>query len=153
MEEQEEQETEFRFPLTTPISYHHNGQPTDAEFIVLHEPKTNNRNECAKLKQSFFRSLPTDGEKKKGETAEVDTTNPTGSEVMSLLAMSTDVELDEVLNIAKRLFCSGVAMIDGEEKLTGPVIDKMKYEDFEGMVGEYIVFFIVRSAMGNLTKI
>ena len=40
-------------------------------------------------------------------------------------------------------------MIDGEVKVTKPILDEMSNDDLEGMLGEYLANFILRSVLSK----
>ena len=142
---------EVTYTLETPLKYAYRGEPMDGEFITLKAPTSRNMAECAALKQAFFRALPQDG------AVEADTTDTgdaeiTGEGVMTLITMSKDVELASVLVTGRELLTSGVALIEGEEKLTKPLLDNISQDDLEGMLGEYLANFILASALQRLKK-
>ena len=70
----------------------------------------------------------------------------TGAQCIQVLYRSS-VDVTKVFLYAEQLFKSGVALIDGETKLTTPLMEKMSLQDFEGLVGAYIANFIVPSLM------
>lgn len=126
------------------------GNQQTASFIELAAPTSRNMTECAELKQSFYRALPddkdaTDEDREGKEISEVN-----GADVIGLILRSKDVKLITVLLHAKALFCSGVAKVDGQTKLTKPLCDKMNNDDFENMVGEYLVNFILASILQKM---
>ena len=55
----------------------------------------------------------------------------------------------KILLSAVELFKSGVAYIEGEAKVTRPVLDEMSNDDLEGMLGEYLANFILRSVLNK----
>lgn len=141
--------TEFDYPLTVPFPYALKGQEETASFIKLVAPTSRHSRECATLKQAFFRAVP------KGEESDVDpetVETPSGTDIITMLAISQDVDLPDVLDTAARLFTAGVAFVDGEAKLTRPLLDKMSQEDLEGMAGEYLANFTVASALARQKK-
>ena len=69
---------------------------------------------------------------------------------MSLITMSTGVELGSVLLTARELFTSGLAMVEGEVKLTKPIMDEMSQDDLEAMTGEYLANFTLASALQKM---
>jgi len=141
---------ELLYELDIEFEYAHKGDLRKAEFITLYPPTSRNMSEVAALKQAFFRSLPQDDESGEKEEAE---TEIKGSQVMALISMSVNVELSTVLLTARELFSAkGIADVDGEEKLTKPLIDAMDPNDFYTMTGEYIANFIIASALRKLKK-
>lgn len=142
---------EVLYKLETKLPYAKAGQMVEGEFIALTAPTSKNMVECAALKQAFFRALPKvtpDAAAKSDDiSAEID-----GASVMALITMSKDVDLSSVLITAKELFASGLALIDGEVKLTKPLIDTMAQDDLEAMTGEFMANFILASALQRLRK-
>ncbi len=137
---------EFDYVLKTPFPYALKGQQEEASFIRLQAPTSRHSQECMKLKQAFFRSLPKDsGTDDPSAEAEM----PTGEDVMIMIAMSNDVDLSEVLDVGIRLFTSGIALVDGESKLTKHLIDSMSQGDVELMLGEYLVTFTLASSLAR----
>lgn len=139
---------EFNYPLETPFQYAKGGQMTDAEFITCTAPTSKMMRVCAELRQAFFRAAASnadDSESRDPSEADIDAIQ--GSEVLIAIANSTVVELADVMENAKKLLSSGVAMIDGEVKLTGTIIDKMSIDDFDELAGQYLVNFIVASSL------
>ncbi len=138
------------FELTTPLKYAHKGEEVEGMFVEMSAPTSRNLSECAFIKQAFMRSLPND------PTTQVVTDNETkeaitGDEVLTLMYMS-GVDMSPVLGHARALFTSGVVLVDGEEKITKPLFDKISQEDFEAMLGEYLINFILASALRTMKK-
>lgn len=142
---------EFDFPLTTSIEYSHEGQQKEAEFIRLTAPTSRNSDECAFLKQAFWRSA--DRETSGGKVDDDKEVDIKGQDVLIMMAMSEKVDLREVVQVAKHLFTKGkVATLDGEVPLTKPRIDEMSEDDVEAMLGEYLVNFTLASSLAQIKK-
>lgn len=150
----EEIATEFQYRLLTSLPYSSGGEIVDGTFITLSAPSSRNSKECAKLKQAFFRSIDQSAEVNENAKEPSAESENTGEGVMIMLAMSKDVELDDVMDTARRMFTSGnnIAMVEGEAKLTSPLIDKMTMDDFERMTGEYMLRFILASALAKMKE-
>ena len=141
-----------RFMLENPVMYgSKSGDRVEAEFIELRPPTTKNSRECAYLKQAFFRAASdqSDGSDS-DQSAEVQGTEegPSAEGIMAVISMSQSVDLPDLIDVAKKLFSSGVAYLDGEMKLTSHVIGEMDEGDFEKMLGEYLANFTVASVIG-----
>lgn len=135
------------------LEYGRGGDLTSSGFITLTAPTSKNLVECAQLKQAFFRALNSQRGESEAEKKEDDPdVEINGELVMNMIAMSSDTELAEVLLTAKKLLTSGVAKVGGEEKLTVPLIDQLSLEDLEGLVGTYLVNFILASVLETLKK-
>jgi hypothetical protein len=139
---------EITYKLQNTIQYARAGEMQNGEFIQLSAPTSKNIVECAFLKQAFYRALPKDVE----EEPDAKPSEINGEGVMTLLMMSNDVELSKILLSARDLFTSGVAMLDGEQKLTKPLIDLMAQEDLEAMTGEYLANFLLASVLQKQKK-
>jgi len=147
----DELKTEFQYVLKSPFSYASKGETIEAKFVVLTAPTSRTTHECAALKQAFFRAM-----------GEQDSTTATGAEqasdytiegpdIMTLLAMSKNVDFPDVLEVAKRLFqMPGIALVDGETKFGSALIDRMSIDDLEDMLGQYMVNFILASSLKRL---
>ena len=144
-------QTEFQYVLKQPFTYASKGENVEAKFIELTAPTSKTTHECAALKQAFFRAMSE--REGTGETADETDLEVEGSDVMSLIAMSKDVDLPEVLDLGKRLFqMPGIALVDGETKLGNAVVERMSLDDFEDMLGEYMVNFILASSLRRLKE-
>ena len=129
--------------------------------ITLKAPTSRHSKQCGALRQAFHRAqsslqemiqraaaaAPKDARK---EVETEDRESLTGDEILIILASSTAVDLPEVYEVAKDLFSSGVALVDGETKLTRPIIDNMWEEDFESMLGKYLVNFTLASDLAKM---
>ncbi len=146
---------ELLYDLKTKISYSNKGNQEEGSFIQLSPPTGKNIKECAFLKQAFFQALP------KADAVTIESVTEkeeniddvmTGEAVMMIISGSKDVLLSAVLAHARELFASGVAMIEGEVKLTKDLIDRMDLQDLEGMTGEYLSNFMLASSLNSLKK-
>lgn len=145
-----DKKTEITYELETPVEYARKGEMEKGKFIVLKAPTSKNMAECAFLKQAFFRAIGTIPKQDRGDVDVDGETDIDGEAVMSIITMSTGVELSAVLLTARELFTSGLALVDGEEKLTKPIMDKMLQDDLESMTGEYLANFILASALRKM---
>ncbi len=143
-----------RFTLTDPLSYAtKSGDQESALWIELRPPTTRNRRECAALKQAFFRAAAEQGDdEEKSATGEGTDQKPSAIGIITIMAMAKDVDLANVMEVAAKLFSSGVAQVEGETKLTMRLIESMSQDDFERMLGEYLVNFTLASALAQAAK-
>lgn len=146
-------EKEITFSLSEPVKYgDKKGELQAGTFLTLLPPTSKNMAECAALKQAFFRALPKDGQMDTDTDVSDNDAKVTGDAVMTMIAMSKDVELASVLVVGRELLTSGVALVEGEVKLTKPIADTMTQDDLEGAIGEYIATFIIASALQKAKK-
>ena len=144
---------ELDFPLTTEFNYANKGQETSATFIRLFAPSAKQLSRCSELKQAFFRASKELPQEEEAPDAKQDKEELTGSNIMAILYSSDSVKMSEVLMNARELFTCGLATVDGEEKLTKPLVDLMSGDDFEKMTGEYLVNFILRSVLDEMKSV
>lgn len=150
----EDNEEAIDFPLEKRFKYAtKDGGQDEASFIQLLPPTTRHSRECAALKQAFFRAVASGGGNDSVEV-EVDKEKqkPSAVGVITVIAMSVDVDLGATLDTAKKLFSNGVAQVEGEVKLTSKLIELMAQDEFERMLGEYLVNFILASAVAQSQK-
>lgn len=136
-----------RYDLIKPFPYSNKGETLDAAFIELTAPTAKNLYQCADLKQSFFRAIAEHGKNEDAENSKEDLGSITPEELIAALYASSTVDMKVMLGTAIELFKSGVAMADGEIKLTKPLLDEMSTDDLEGMLGTYMLNFILASSL------
>lgn len=135
--------TEKTHTLKYPFEYAFKGEQRSAEFITLLPPTMKQHSQAAALKQSIVRIV---SEAIKDDDNDNISESDSDSEITSSMVIATIygsscVDAPVVWEEAKALLKLGVAMIDGEQKLTTPLMEKMNPTDFESMVGEYIANF------------
>lgn len=143
--------TEFEYTLRQPFDYAHKGEQYTASTLLCKCPTSKQIDKCAKLKQAFFRAV--------SETSDnvSDSQHGTGSgnvdikprDVLDAICQSS-IDFSDVMSTGISLLSSGIVLVDGQEKLTRGLIDRMSLDDIESVIGEYYVNFIVASALQNL---
>lgn len=148
--------TEFNYELSEPIQYAHNGNPVEASFITFKAPSSKQIDLCADLKQYFFQALKEGEELSAGKAvgnADNKDLELTGSDIMSLLSMSTKVKLRSVILTAKQLFkVKGIAMLDGSVNINELHFNEMDPDEIQDMIGEYLVNFILASVLKKMKQ-
>ncbi len=143
--------TKFEHELITQFDVMIAGQLEPAITIILNAPSSKNLIECSMLKQAFFRSLP-DSDKVDVDT-DATIEDMAGEDIILLLSMSKVVELSDVLIVAKKLFSApGIGIINKDTKLSSAIIDQISINDLEIMLGEYLVNFILASALKRMKE-
>ncbi len=143
--------TEFNYTLTTQFKYADGtGEQVPAKFITFYAPTRKCIKECSALKQAFFRAMnEQDTSKATGET-EVEIES---KDIMALLAISNKVDLPDVMEVAAQLFLlPGIALVDGEHKFKTALMDRVSVDDFENMLGEYLLNFTLASSLAQLKE-
>jgi len=150
--------TEVIHELIKPFNYtpKNAGEETEASFITLKEPSVKQLTACSTLKQAFMRVIASEATNS-GDTAAVDTDADTDADtdtgamednIMNALYAS-DEDIAKLFLTAKELFRE-VALVDGEKKVTVPMLDAMCIEDIEKMTGKYMANFILASVLEAL---
>ena len=156
--EKPEPTTEIEFYLSSPMSYADHGERRETLHILLKAPNSKVSRECSAIKQAFARAAnPTAAQQEAAAKAKAagrvmeDSGDPDPEEVILLLAQSSVVDLPDVLEVARRLFLSpGIALVDGSEKLTAHALESVSQDDFERMLGEYMVGFTLASLFSKM---
>lgn len=139
------------YPLTEFLEYDSEGSKVQAEFITMRAPSGKNRKQSAKLKQAFIRALPEPEPGAIVPDANADAPKIAGQDVVMMIARS-NVDLDVVFENARTLLTSGVAKIDGKINLTTTLMDNLGGDDFEGVIGEYLANFTLKSVLASGSK-
>jgi hypothetical protein len=136
--------------LLEPVEFSHGGDVVEGSSITFYAPKPNQRKKTTKLKQAFFRSLPTEGEAtgEKPEELEI-----SGTEVLFLIASSKEADYTEFIEIGRSLVCDKVGKVDDVENFTTFIADKLDIDVLENIIGDYVANFIVRSSLKSLMKV
>ena len=136
---------EVHFELTEKFEYAFKGEQREAGFILLFPPTMRQHSQAAALKQSISKIVAkaVEGVDRDEEDDEEDDKPITAKIVINTIYSSACVDVNVVWEQAKALFKEGVALIDGEQKMTAPLVEKMSPKDFENLVGEYVANFIL----------
>jgi hypothetical protein len=153
--------TEIVFPLSRPLSYAtKGGDKAVATMLVLHAPSANHSRDCSALKEMFYEASIVQRDKiatreapatalPAPETGAADDEDEAprlqGSTVIIGVASAPGVSLGDFLDVGRKLLVDGLAMVDGEVKLTHHLCNQLSQADFERMVGEYVAGFICAS--------
>lgn len=138
------------YELKGELSYHYEGQPTEAKFIEMRAPSRKNMEHFVAIKKSFAHAID-EIEKPEGVAPEKSDQDAeiSGKEVMQLMYISKTVDMNKVNLHCEQLFKSGCALVDGSQTLTTPIFDSMSIDDAEGLIGDYIAAFITPSLIGG----
>jgi len=136
------------YELKHPFDYAAKGETQAASFITLFAPSFKQLDNATPIKQAFTAAISEvtetlDGIDQEQSEAPEDIN---GTQVMQLMYRWSG-DMSKILLYAQGLFKSGAALVDGEENLTIPLMEKMQLSDFEGLVGAYIANFIAPSLM------
>lgn len=144
-------DTDLIYTFIKPIMYvpKNSGEEIEAQFITLKEPSVKQMVACATLKQAFMRVLAKesdDADDTSESDEKVDTSEvPMENRIINALYTS-DTDINKVFLSAKELF-KEVGLVDGEKKVTNPLLDSMCLEDIEMMTGKYMANFILASVL------
>ncbi len=141
---------EVQVELKKPFGYAHKGDMREASFVTLVAPTFKQMDKIVPIKQAFTAAVKQLQESDMGDSegSDDDGGKITGAQVLQLLYV-WDGNLAGVFIHAQELFKSGAALVDGESKMTMPVMEKMAPNDFERITGEYIARFLAPSLMAG----
>ncbi len=139
------------------IDYDYKGEKVEASFVSISPPTVKHIHLTSVLKQAFQVSAVKNNERNKDKyVEEKDDKNDSKTEnsdaVAVIYAGGSDINIKEVMLTAKELMTSGLVLVEGEEKLTKPLCDKLDQEDFEEILGAFLVNFILASLLKNQKK-
>ena len=153
----------IKYTLIRPFSYAYQGEAVEAQFIELREPTSHNLSEVGALRQGVVQAIRAveltrqeteSSAKSKAEAPDEpedvqandqEESGITANDVISILA-SSPVDLAKIYNSARHLILSkNIARVDGQEKMTLTLFEKMSARDVEMMIGTYIASFILAS--------
>ena len=140
--------------LSKPLSYAGpKGDMVEATFIQLKAPTYKQLENFLPVKQAFM-SAVTSIDASKIDVAGVDTDKDkevkfTGAEALTVM-MQSSCDMTKIYLYCSALFKSGAALLDGEQKLTTPLMESMELKDFDKLVGDYIANFIAASLMDGM---
>lgn len=147
--------SEFTFTLTTPINYSEGGKFVDAFELTLKAPSNKNRNECAKLKQGFFRALkdlesmgknkPDAKEEKAEPESDID-----GDAILSIIMMADSVDYEKYQEAFRLLVTNGVCEISTTQKLNTDLYNNLSNADSERLMGDYLANFLLASQLQKM---
>lgn len=148
-------QTEARVILSTPVQYGgKDGKLRDGTFVVLRAPSSSAFRIAARIKQQMLRAIMAEQRKRAADPvatagppppATADATpeaeRATGADMLQMLAQS-EADLAELGDLVRDLILShGIAMLDGEVRMTALLVDRLSLADFEAIVGEYLATF------------
>lgn len=139
----------FNFKLSKPVEIAKKGEVELVFELDIRAPTGANRAQLIRIKQGFFKMIMQSSATEDGKAAdkEKDGGNPlanmNGNQVMMLFYMA-DIDLPALEEEFKRLLSQGGAFADGVQ-LTPYHLDKLDFEEFERLMGEYIKVFIAPS--------
>lgn len=144
--------------LKDKIMYHYKGEETEASFVTILKPTAKHISLVSVLKQAFQVAAMSindgkDKEEKDDKDDKDDDSVISPSDAVALVyAGGKNISIKEVMLTAKELLTSGLVLVEGEEKLTKPLCDKLSQDDFEEILGSFLVNFIVKSLLTGRKK-
>ena len=128
-----------QYELKTPIEYAFKGDMQAASFIELSEPTYQDMTNFMLGKQAFVKGVAQAAESSASE-ASGDDMDITGDDVIGFLYTS-GIDMAKIFVAVQELVKSS-GLVDGEVKVTTPLMNKLSVKDAEGLMGFYIANFI-----------
>lgn len=151
---------EARVILTSPVEYGgKDGNLHHASFITLVAPSSAAFRVASRIKQQMMRAIMAEQRKRAADPLRAaapaepepqpgqekapakEPERATGADMIQMLAQS-DADLGELGDLVRELILShGIALLDGEVRLTPILLDRLSLADYESVVGEYLATF------------
>lgn len=138
---------EVSVSLTSVVQYHSGGELKTATMVSLKAPTMKSLKHAAAMKQGFFQAMSAvKSDSVETKTSGDDDGEMNGEAVLALLYMS-DIDIDAFFNAARELMKSGSAKLDDQVDLNDTLLNQLSVEDFEKLVGEFLVNFTLASTL------
>ena len=149
--------TEIRVTLSTPIRYSTKGEFKETEILVLKAPTNRVLSQVSFLQQGFMRVIRAEEEKiPSSQIEEIKAENNSsggdelnGKQMMLAIKASEFVDFQEYANVFRDMLTHNLAFLDGEEKLTKPVLDEIYTHDMDKIMEAYFENFIIASLINS----
>jgi len=142
----------FDYELTDAVEYtpKGSGELKEAGFITLNAPRVRDIELTSVVQDVFFEAMSalpsnTEGADQGGNDS------VSGDDILDMIHMAKGVDSGRVYIAAKELFKS-TGLIDGEKKVTAPLLDDLSLDDMRGMVAAYLENFILKSSLEKLKQ-
>lgn len=129
-----------RYEIKEGLQYAHGGEMQDASFIEMRAPNYKDMTNFSVVKQEFIKAITNVSEGSEASESSGDSGTISGDDAISLL-YATGADMGKVIAGTQELLRAS-AMVDGEAKLTIPLLEKLSIADAEGLIGCYIANFI-----------
>ena len=137
------------YKLKDKLSYANEGDMVEAQFIELSAPSPKNIPDIAPVKSELMKAMQWASEQ--GDSDQVDNINEesnklTGEAIITTMELADRVDVSRVLlHTENMMIKSGLAKVDGENKLTKPLYDQLSIKDIYGLTGAFLLNFIMPS--------
>lgn len=128
--------------LSQPLEYSSKGQAMEAKSITLYAPTRKAFKHNAKLKQLTMQAMASMAESRTASTADSSENELRGKDLMTMLYAS-DIDIDELSNTFQTIVTNSSAAKIGDETITEHLLDKLSMDDYDNLMGEYIVTFLL----------
>jgi len=148
--------------LVDEMKYDHQGEKKTAKFVTLNKPTAKNINLTSVLKNTFQSGAAVISERVKQDSSDVssksesenededETLGISPSDAVSLF-YNAENGIEKSMDAFKKLL-KDVGLFDGDVNATSVMVDALSVEDFENLLGEYLVNFILASLFKNQNK-
>lgn len=151
---------EQTFTLSAPLEYSSKGDTLQATFVTLIPPTSKLMKQCSAIKQLFYRAahfvqknnVNKNSEEKDQDESKNDDEESDDNEGLYDVFYLSDIDIEDVILAFRKLYKAGGILIDGEVKVTDPLIDKISLDDFEKISSIYLGNFIAASMLSQKLK-
>lgn len=144
----------FEFRLEKGLQYAKHGEIQVTDTLLLFAPCVNNMDSAAEINKEWAKAVVRNSEKKATDSPATETPEstkiepPTADQIVSFLYGSEVVNIKSVFSSFKKMLTNGGCVIPPVEptlriNLTSDLCDKLTLKDFQGMLGAYIINFLM----------
>lgn len=138
----------FNFELTKSFEYSHKGEIETAQFIEVSEPAVKHIEFTAPIRQALMRAIAEAQSNSKSDGGESSEDGEIDGGTLIAILESSSVEFGKLLLQFKEVATkSKLFQVEGCEKLTAPLFDRLCVDDVYRMFGEFLRAFIAASLL------
>ena len=150
--------SEVNYQLLNKLSYTHAQEGAcEGTFISMKAPSVRHLSHVAPMKQSFMSAVAESSAKVSGsvdtpDKDKDDSDSMDGSAIIGILEASS-VDMNKyVKSFSKMIIHTNLFQIEGETKFTETLLDNLSVEDFYGLMGDYMLNFILASLIKKMNE-
>ncbi len=147
---------EIKLELSYPIEYAFEGQTLEADHLMMVSPSAASIKFTSQIKNLFFDAISKNrNEIESKEPLKKDSSDQsdiTPVMVEYILSTCNSGSVDKLHQCLKDLFCSGAIKLPTGQRINIVQLDKLSLEDYEKLIGEYVVNFIIGSLLKRMSQ-
>lgn len=142
---------EFEFLLESPIKIARAGDEDLVFRVIVKAPTARNRAHLIRLKQGFLKAAVSasklESNQQQKEAAKDDQAAEISADAIMALLYISDIDLPKLEEEFRLLLLTGGLQVVEGIPTNSHMLDQISHNDFENMMGQYFVNFIISSSM------